>query len=159
MRALITKRLCRQANPAWPAGFDVFEMAGPLHRGPRLVVRWRDLRGIWRVLAWFGIVRVIAIRVDHRELAFTTGWRLRRLRAIDVANVFVTFDEDDDVGYWLRARDWDGEVHQLVEVPTLEHARWLEARIELHLGLAHVREPAEVERLPEETQEASSWSA
>ena len=159
VRALITKRLCRQANPAWPAGFDVFEMAGPLHRGPRLVVRWRNRRGLWRLLARLGFAWDTTIRVDHRELAFTIGWRRRRLRAIDVANVFVTFDEDDDEGYWLMARDWNGEVHELVEVPSLEHARWLEARIELHLGLHHVREPDEVERIPPgSTMEVSPWT-
>jgi hypothetical protein len=161
VRALITKRLCRQANPAWPAGFDVFEMAGPLHRGPRLVVRWRNLRGIWRLLAWFGIFKLSMIRVDHRELVASTGpfarWRRLRLRAVDVANIFVTTDDDDE-GFLLNARDWDGVVHELVEVPTLEQARWLEARLELHLGLHHVHEPTEIPRVPVSTMEVSPWS-
>ena len=138
MRALIT----------WPSGFDVFEMAAPFLRGPRLVVRWRRR------------LSVTTLRVDARALVITAGlWRRnRRLASPDVANVFVTSD-DDERRYVLRARDWDGEVHELVTLETLEQARWLEARIELHLGLHHVAEPDEVARAPVETLEASSWSA
>lgn len=146
VRILITKRLWRPANPAWPAGFDVFEMAGPLLCGPRLVVRWRRL------------FSVTTIRVDHHALVITTGLlrRSRRLPAPDLANVFVTREDEHFV---LLARDWDGEVHELVELDTLEQARWLEARIEQHLGLDHIPGPGPVDTPQTAALQVSSWSA
>ena len=127
-----------------------------------MTIRWHRRGLLARLLAWIGLVCVTTIRVDARELLVTTRpfarWRRRRVRAAAVANVFVTADEDHD-RFVVRVRDWDGEVHELVALPTLRHARWLEARIEHDLALHHVPEPTEVPPAPGETLEVSSWIA